>query len=770
MTGYNVPRPATAAAVVSALAVAAALTSLPHALPAQSLQSQGEGGEDERIRPPAAATAVRVATPPVVDGRLDDSAWQGVQAMTDFIQREPRDGRPASENTEVRVVFDERALYVGVWAFDSNPAGIVYGEAIRDYEVAESDYILFVLDTYRDQQNGFAFGTTPAGIEYDGQVANEGTGGGFFLGGGGGSQRRRFQAGAGAGFNKNWDGSWTVATTIDDHGWYAEFRIPFNTLRYGDDNRVWGFNVARRVRRLNEESFWAPVPREFDLYRLNFAGELGGVDPPFRRLASVTPYVLSSTSRDYQAGETGFGSDAEFGGEAKVQVTQGLTLDLTANTDFAQVEVDDQQVNLTRFSLLFPEKRPFFLENAGFFTVGAGGADLFFSRRIGISSGQPVPIQGGGRVSGKAAGMNVGLLHIRTDGLRVGTDVIQPENAYSVVRLARELPSRARVGGIFIDRQSDVDGDYNRTYAVDGRLGVGDALTFTSFLARTETPGLEGADHAWDVTAGWTSNSVRATVTAREIGEDFNPEVGFLPRDGHRYYQVFGMYYIRPESGLREIRPHISYYTYRSRRTGLARGFEESSRWHVDSHWQWPSGAELHTGGNYVIEGLDQPFEIRGTGVTVSPGHYEGWETVLVFNTDRSARFVLDSRAEFGSFLSGTRRGANATVTFRQSERFSTGLRVEHNDVSLPEGEFTTALAGFNFGYFFTPRIYLQSTVQYSNQIDTWSANVRFGWLNTAGTGLFIVYNETQGIEDLSGPLGRSLILKFTRQFNLMGG
>lgn len=715
------------------------------------------------------ANAVRVTTAPIVDGRLDDAAWADVPAMTDFIQREPMDGRPATERTEVRVVFDDDAVYVGVWAFDENAAGIVSGEAIRDYQVSESDHVLLVVDTYSDEQNGFVFGTTPAGIEYDGQVANEGSGGGFFLGGGGGNNRQRFQAGAGGGFNKNWDGSWTVATTIDGAGWYAEFRIPFNTLRYGDDNDSWGFNVARRVRRLNEESFWSPVPREFNLYRLNYAGELRGVTPPFRRLGSATPYILGATARDYAAGETSFGNDTEFGGEAKLQITQGLTLDLTANTDFAQVEVDDQQVNLTRFSLLFPEKRPFFLENAGLFTVGAGGADLFFSRRIGISNGQPVPIKGGGRLSGRVAGLNVGLLHIRTDGRTDGLEVIQPENAYSVVRLARELPSRSRIGGLFVDRNSDVNGDFNRTYAVDGRVGIGDAVTLTSFLARTETPGLNEADHMWDLTAGWTSNSVRATATAREIGEDFNPEVGFLPRDGHRYYQLFGMYYIRPQRILREIRPHVSYFTYRSRRTGLERGFEETGRWHVDTHWQWPSGMELHTGGNYTIEGLIDPFEIRGTDVVVAPGTYEGWEGVIVFNTDRSRTVVLDSRFEFGSFLSGDRRGSSATVTFRSGDRLSTGLRLDYNDVSLAEGDFTTTLAGFNFGYFFTPRIYLQSTVQYSDQIDTWSANARFGWLNTAGTGLFIVYNETQGIEDLSGTLGRSLIVKFTRQFNLLG-
>ncbi len=756
------------------LVTIAVFWTLPGGLAGQGLSPQAEptvgSGTVE-----AAARAIRIDTPPVIDGQLDDAVWESVPAMAGFTQREPMDGRPASEPTEVRVAFDRDALYVGVWAYDSQAGGIVPGEAIRDYEVQDSDAVLLVLDTYRDEQNGFVFGTTPAGIEYDGQIANQGSGGGFFLGGGGGGNRRRFQAGAGGGFNKNWDGSWTVVTSRDSRGWYAEFRIPFSTLRYGSDNQVWGFNVARRVRRLNEESFWAPVPREFNLYRLDFAGELEGIEPPFRRLATVTPYVLGSTARDYEAGETEFGSDAEFGGEAKVQVTQGLTLDLTVNTDFAQVEVDDQQVNLTRFSLLFPEKRPFFLENAGLFTVGAGGADLFFSRRIGIADGTPVPIQGGGRLSGKLAGLNVGLLHIRTDELTDGQNLVQPSNAYSVVRLAKELPSRSRVGGLFVERNGAGDGDVNRTYAMDGRLGIGDAFTLSSFYGSTETPGLQGRTDAWDVTAGWTSHSVRANATVQEIGENFNPEVGFLPRSGHRYYQLFGMYYIRPESGLREIRPHVSYFTFRSRKSELTRGFEESGRWHIDTHWQWPNGTELHTGTNWTREGLTNPFTIPGTDVTVAPGTYDGWEAVIVFNTNRSAKLALDSRWTVGSFLSGDRRGTDATLTLRPNERLSTSLRFSYNDVDLAEGEFATTLAGVNFGYFFTPRVYVQSLIQYSDQIDTWSANVRFGWLNTAGTGLFIVYNETQGIDDLSrgiersGPLGRSLILKFTRQFNLTG-
>ena len=746
-------------AALLAVSFASTLTALDGQVPL------GESDDTNSI-PIGVAVAAGVPDPPVIDGRLDDAAWGQAAPMTGFIQREPSDGQPASEPTEVRVVFDDEALYVGVWAFDSRPTEIVPGERIRDYQVEQSDNVILIFDTYKDEQNGFVFGTTPAGIEYDGQVANEGQGGGRFGGGGGGGGQRRFQSGAGGGFNKNWDGSWTVATSLDGEGWYAEFRIPFNTLRYGTDSPSWGFNVARRIRRLNEESFWSPVPREFNLYRLNYAGDLEGLTPPFRRLATVTPYALTSTARNYEGGEMSFNEEADFGGEAKIQVTQGLTFDVTANTDFAQVEVDNQQVNLTRFSLLFPEKRPFFLENAGFFTVGASGADLFFSRNIGITDGEQVPIRGGARLSGRAGGFNVGLLHIQTNG----ADSVQLDNAYSVARVARELPNRSRVGALFIDRNGEASGDYNRTYAADARVAIGEAVTLSSFIARTETPGLSGNELAYDANAAWASRSWDASAAIREIGENFNPEVGFVPRDGYRSYSGRLQRFVRPDGFLREIRPHMSYETFRSRRTGFKKGFEESSRLHLDTHWEWPDGMVVFTTANWVREGLFEPFEIRGTDVVVPLGTYDGWEAQFALNTNRSADISFTSRFTVGSFLSGDRWSPSVGVTLRSGAAFSTSVSLDYNDVNLPEGDFETILLGVNLGYFFTPRIYLQSLIQYSDQIDRLSANVRFGWLNTAGTGFFIVYNEIQGIDQLDGPLGRSLILKYTRQFNVLGG
>ncbi|MCA1791726.1 MAG: carbohydrate binding family 9 domain-containing protein, partial [Thioalkalivibrio sp.] len=280
--------------------------------------------------------ALSIDTPPVIDGVLNEAVWQAAPVLADFIQRIPRDGTPASQPTEVRILQDDDALYVGVWLYDSEPSGITRGEAVRDYNLEQSDAVLLVLDTFRDQQNAFVFGTNPTGIEYDGQVANSGQGGGGF--GGGGNQRQ--QGGSGGGFNLNWDASWNVATSTDSRGWYAEFRIPFSTLRYAaGPDQAWGLNVVRRIRRLNEQSFWSPVPREFDQYRLNYAGTLAGLNPPTQRLVQVTPYALQRADRNYLAGDQSFAHTTEVGGDAKIQITQGLTLDLTYNTDFAQVEV-----------------------------------------------------------------------------------------------------------------------------------------------------------------------------------------------------------------------------------------------------------------------------------------------------------------------------------------------------------------------------------------------------------------------------------------------
>jgi len=725
--------------------------------PAQQVPMQAAGDPSTRV-----VQAARTATPPVIDGRLDDAAWAAARPMGDFVQREPVEGRAASERTEVRVLFDNDAIYVGARLYDADPSSIVVGERRRDASLQDTDAFLMILDTYRDRQNGFVFGTSPLGIEYDGQVANEGSGGGGAM--------ARQQTGAGGGFNLNWDGSWTVATSVDAEGWTAEFRIPFSTLRYaGGGEQTWGINFARHIRRRNEQSFWAPIPRQFSLYRVSLAGTLEGIEVPARRTAQVTPYGLSAAQRNFVA-NTPTDYDWEFGADAKIGITPSLTLDLTYNTDFAQVEVDEQQVNLTRFRLRFPEKRPFFLENAGTFAVGAPGmAELFFSRRIGIGdAGFPVPIVGGGRLSGKVGGLNVGLLNIHTEDV----GLLQPANNYTVARVQKELPNRSALGALITNRFSPArDVDHARTYAVDGRVGIGQPLTVDAFVAGTETPGLSGDQHAFRIRSDYNSPTWRGNLGFTEIGENFSPAVGFVPRSGFRYYESFLLRTVRTPgvSWLRELRPHTSLRSYRN-----FQGVEETREFHIDSHVEFANGAFFSPAFNLVREELLQLFEIA-PGVIVQPGLYSNWEAAWRFNTNESANFSLNGGFDVGGFLSGDRRSVFMSVAARQGGGLATSLRVQHNDIELAEGSFDATLVTGRVAYSFTPRIFLQTLVQYNSQISNWSGNVRFGWLNTAGTGLFLVFNEQQEVLDSgsgrflnSQPQNRAVFLKFTRQFDVM--
>jgi hypothetical protein len=707
---------------------------------------------------PRVGTAAVVTNAPVIDGRLDDEAWKSGQVYSDFVQRELREGEPVTERTEVRLLTDGEALYVGAWLFDRDPSGIVPGEKIRDVTLSNSDYFALILDTYLDRQNGFVFATTPAGIEYDGQVVKEGEGGGVFQAG-----QTRAQSGSMGGFNLNWDATWQVTTSIDANGWYAEFRIPFSTLRYGSGTtQSWGLNFARSIRRHNEEALWSFVPRQFNLYRLSRAGILQGITVPSRRIATVTPYALSQSSRNFSV-DPDMKSTGEFGADLKYGVTPSLTLDLTYNTDFAQVEVDEQRTNLTRFPLFFPEKRPFFLENAGVFSAGTPQAvDLFFTRRIGIdSSGSPVPIIGGGRLSGRAGAATVGLLQIFTDDSPAAD-----AQSFSVGRVSREFSGRSRIGAIMVQRQSMDDGDnVNRTYGVDGRIGAGEAWTVDWWGALTDTPGRSGDESAYSVRGGYQTSAWNNALRYVQVGEDFNPEAGFLNRTGgYRFYDISFMRTVRKRewAWLKQWNPHTNYRGYYSHD-----GFWQSGQVHVDmTELEFARGGRFGPEFNWYHEGLRQPFAIA-SGVVLPAGDYNWGSLGLDWDSDPSAPLSFSSRGEYGPFYNGSRFGQTATVTYRQGASLTTSVQMDYQDVTLDQGDFIRRLIGVKVGYFFTPRIFLQSLVQYNNQAGIWNANVRFAWLSTASTGLFVVYNEGQqagGFFDWIQPQSRSLVVKFTKQ------
>ena len=715
--------------------------------------------------------AFRVEHPPTLDGGvLGDPAWQSSSDPTPFWQEQPDEGQPASERTDVRIVYTADMLYVGVVNYDRSPQQIIVSDARRDAPLDNTDSFQIIFDTFRDGLNGFVFGTNPAGIEYDGQVTNEGQGGGGLAGG------QRQQAGSGSGFNLNWDGAWEVQTRITEIGWTAEFAIPFRTLRFPSGaGQAWGVNFQRNIRRRNERSYWAPVPRQYTLYRLSLAGTVTGLTPPPLRNLKLTPFVLGDLVKSgVRPADTDF--DPDVGLDLKYNVTPSLVLDATLNTDFAQVEIDDQQVNLDRFDLFFPEKRPFFLENAGFFTVGnPGEIDLFFSRRIGIGpSGEQVTINGGGRLSGKAGHYDIGLLNMQTDdaaALDVDGNQRLPGSNFTVVRVSRDLPNRSTIGGLFVNRQGTGrfarEEDYNRTYALDGKLGLRQHTVLSSFIAKTDTPGVNRDDHAFNLRSRTALPRVDLEFGYQEVAPLFNPEVGFLTRRGYRKPDARVFTRLRPRVlGLQEVRPHTSYRAF----YGMDDGLLESMQWHIDNHWQFRNSYEVHTGINLTDEGLRTPFEIY-PGIFVPPGSYSHAEAQLVFTTNEGAPVSLNVESRIGGFFGGDRVAINPTLRMRAGETLTAEIDYQRNDVDLPAGSFATNLVRTRVSYSFNTRTFLQGLVQYNDRADLWSANVRFGWLQAANTGLFIVYTDTRGLYDLFDRperTDRSLVLKFSRMFDVL--
>ena len=471
-------------------------------------------------------------------------------------------------------------------------------------------------------------------------------------------------------------------------------------------------------------------------------------------------------------GIDGTDSDEEFGVDLKYSITPSLTLDATYNTDFAQVESDVQQVNLNRFSLFFPEKRPFFLENAGQFSVGnPREVELFFSRRIGVGvTGEPIPIEGGVRLSGKIGNStNVGFLHMSTDAV----DNVAAGNDYTVVRVNQELANRSSIGAIVVNREGDGSlkppgaDDYNRTYAVDGRLGIGEELTLQSFIAQTDTPGLDGDDHAASVRANYNSVAWSSALGYAEVADNFNPEVGFLTRKGYRKGDAFLLHRYRPDDlwGLLELRPHVSY-----RGFWDFDGYYETGFIHVDNHWEFKNGYEVHTGVNFTHEGVKEPFDIV-SGVTVPVGEYDHEELDFVLQTNSGAPLSFDFGAKIGGLFGGDRVSLTSTLRYRFRDTFTTELSWDYNDVDLPvpNGDFTLNLGRLRLSYSFTPKISVEALVQFNEYDKTLATNLRFAWLQSANAGLYVVYNEIDD-DGFGAPREprREFILKYSYIFDVL--
>ena len=702
-------------------------------------------------------TAIKTNISPEIDGNIiDDPVWQKINPVTGFTQKTPDEGEPATEKTIVKIAIAKDYLYLAAVCYDKKPENIIINDTRRDSPLDDMDSFVFILDTFNDNQNGYAFGTNAAGIEYDAQI----TKGGENI-----SRIRRFSSGAGGSFNINWDGSWVVKTKIHDYGWSAEFKIPFKTLRYkSNKSQEWGVNFQRVNASIQEVAHWSPINRQFTVNRLISAGTLTDVNPPLSQNIKFIPYYLSQKNSlsDNKLKKNIF--DNEGGFDGKVSIGSGLSLDLTFNTDFAQAEADEQQINLDRFSLFFPEKRAFFLENAGLFSVGDNSeVSMFFSRRIGIDQdGKQVPINGGARLTGTIANMRVGLLNMTTKSLDG-----KPSSEYQIVRLKKELPNRSHFGAIITNLIKLGNKKYsNEVVGVDAKWGIGEVSQIDGYTAVSKTPSLDKSkSYSFRIQASSAGKMFSNALSYTEIGEDFNPEMGFLKRSGG-YRKWSGRIFtrLRPRNtlGILELRPHVNYDGY-----WKLNGFHQTGKLHIDNHVEFRSGYEIHTGINLKKEGLIEDFEIFSSKNIIIPAStYDHIEGQVYYTTPPTGKLSFSVMNYVGGFFGGNRVSSSPRIKVRFGDKFNSEFSYNYNSVKLPGGNFNTYLSRSRLTYSFSPKMYLQALIQYNNQSNESFINWRFIVQRTAASGLYIVYNQMEDYDGISTVKNNTLILKYSHLFD----
>jgi hypothetical protein len=693
-------------------------------------------------------TAVEARDPIDVDGRLVETVWSG-RSLGGFVQAEPREGQPATENTEVWVAFDADNLYVAAYLHDSQEP--VVNDIRKDFSETSQDVFQVILDTFRDRRNGYVFQTNPEGARGDRQVANEGRE-----------------------INASWDAIWRVETERVDDGWTVEMEIPFRALRFDPGDDTWGINFGRLRRRNNEVSYWAPIPRAYTFNRLSLAGDLTGLpgSTPGRDLR-VKPFVLGGSVRE--VGGDSFLRQNEVGLDLKYRLTEGLTLDVTANPDFAQVEADVQRVNLTQFSLFFQEKREFFLENSGTFYVGDAARNtrvrltptpdedllLFFSRRVGISpDGRAVPIEGGVRLSGQVAGLVVGGMWMRTNDFDGA-----PGNDYGVVRIRKNVLRGSDVGAVFMMR--DAVGNVtslNRVYGADAYIRFPGEIDWSTYVVGSESPDIHEGQYAWRTSLNREGNFHHIKFGAMELGDGFGNDLGFYRRTGIRKYFVDWGVRPRPESfrsfGVREIHPHITWNLYDD-----LDGRIIAKRLHSGVSFFLESGGNVQLAMDKSTETITAPFTIDGRIDPIPIGRHD-WEAwVLSGNTDSSRLLSFTWRITQGGLWTGQRKAFSGGLTAKPSHRFRSTLSVSYTDADLtqPAASFTRTFWTSRTNYSFNKNMFVDALVQFDPDSKSLNSNVRFNLIHAPLSDLFLVWNE-QRFETGEGIRpGRSLTMKFTK-------
>jgi hypothetical protein len=662
------------------------------------------------------ATARRATGPITLDGRLNEPDWDASPPIGPLTQREPLQGQPAAEQTDVRVLYDDQALYVGIVCREGHAGGIVSTQLTRDADLDVDDRVTIVIDPFFDHRNGFFFQVNPAGARSDGQISDN-------------SQT----------LVRDWDGIWDAAVLRTADGWTAEIAIPFKTLRFKPGQTVWGLNVERQVKHLFEIDRWAAARQTSWIGNLADAGQLTGLDGVRQGQGlDVRPYVSGGT-------DTG---DAQFAGglDAFKNLTPNLNASITVNTDFAETEADIRQVNLTRFPLFFPEKRTFFLEGAGVFNIPGLSDSTYliplFTRRIGLHgdeiTGGQVPIAVGAKIVGRQSDYNIGVLDVQTR--RVSGASLDPENLFAA-RLSRNLLQQSSIGAIVTSGNPEGTG-HNSLIGADARLATSTFrdsknVSLDLFMQRTDDHA-NGVDYAGGFTVTYPNDRWDMWFDWKQIGERFQPALGFVPRTGIRKNSARIAFQPRPQRwGIRqlffEFEPDYI--------TDLHNTAQNWSLFFAPFNVRTESGEHLEWNFVPEFERLDAPFEIS-PGVVVPIGSYQWHRFRAQANTATKRRWVVDATYWWGTFYDGTRRQTTLGLTVKPNAHVSIGLSTDRNDVALRAGTFYTQVVTTRVDYSFTPNVSWQNLQQYDNASGLLAFQSRFRWILKPGNDLSVVVNR----------------------------
>lgn len=716
--------------------------------------------EREGGRPTMRAVPLKDGESVTLDGRLDEPFWDHVEPADGFRQREPVEGAPSKQVTEIRIAYNSKNLYIGVSLYDTNPDGIIGFQKQRDASLRSDDRFVFILDTFLDGRTAYVFETNPVGLLGDG-LLRAGSGGG----GGGGF----------GGVNRSWDGIWEVQVSRDQRGWFAEFEIPFQTLNFNPRSDTWGINFMRTVRRTEEDSLWTGYGLNEGIFQPVHAGRVSGLRELSQGLGlEVKPYGAVSYKEDSEVGSS---TPGDVGFDVNYSVTPGLRAALTVNTDFAEVEVDDRQVNLTRFPLVFPEKRDFFLEGSSIFSFSRSSRpEPYFSRRIGLLEGEPVPVQFGARLTGQTGRYDVAFLQLRTGR----TDLTAPED-FTVARLKRNFFAQSSVGLIYTRRGTEAFDDQSEAPPTRQTIGadldlstatfMGDKnLQFEAFFVANTDPFEESStdtrdNAAWGVRVNYPNDLWRARASYREFGGNYDPAVGFVRRNGFKRFNPVLTFAPRP-AGIPSVRQFqwqifFEYLTdfenvLLTRRTRLDL-FEV----------RFDSGDEIRVNLENNYELLDEPFEIH-PGIVIPVGEYDFTDFSFRIQTTERRKVSGEFGYSRGGFWSGNRTAYESVFSLRPASGLLFATEWEYNDISLPEGDFAASLIAQRAEWQASPWMSLTTIVQYDNVSRELGMYARFRWIVNPGNDLYIVYSHNwQSLETRWLTLDRAATTKvnYTHRF-----